>query len=161
MLHIVPQRFWLSVIEFTYMHTSRFSRASIVMILHSMRMTLFLCISYSYQHCIQPPIEATIMYNHLYMYWLDPMFLSLIPLFILLTLLWEGGCPPRPYKCHTLYVSHLFLGTINKKLNAAVVRTRKLHFFASLSSLSTIPIILWCSSTIRWAPSLTHQGAIC
>ena len=51
-----------------------------------------LCIIPLDKHCIQPPIKSTIMYHHLYMYWLDPMFWVLIPLFILLTLLWAWVC---------------------------------------------------------------------
>ena len=147
------------------MYPSISNRASIVMILHSMRIPLFLCISSLDQHCIQPPIEATIMYHHLYMYWSTPMFWAFIPLFILLKLLWAGICPPHPYTCHALYVSHPFFRTHNKKPKATIVRTRKLHFSVGLSSCSTIvtiiPMILWCPSTIRWAPSLTHQGEIC
>ena len=165
MLHIVSQRFWLSVIESIYMYTSRFSRASVVMILHSMRMPLFLCIISSYQHYIQPPIEATIMYHHLYMYWLAPMFWDLIPLFILLALLWAWVCLLHPYTCHTLYVSHPFFRTHNKKPKSIVAQTRKLHFSMGLSSLFVVvtitPMILWCTSAIRWAPALTHQGEIC
>ena len=55
-----------------------------------------------------------------------------------------------------------FWGTINKKPKSTMVRTRKIHFSAGISSLSnvvtTIPMILWCLSTIRWAHALTHQG---
>ena len=130
------------------MYTSSFSRASIV-ILHSMRMPLFLCISSSYQHCIQPPIEATIMYHHLYMYWSAPMLLSLIPLFILLTLLWAWVCLSRPYACHTLYVSHPFFKT-NKKTKSTIVRTRKLHFSMVLSSLPTIITIFPLTYGVHW-----------
>ena len=104
-----------------------------------MRMPLFLCISSSDHHCMQPPIEANIMHHYFYMYSLAPMFWALIPLFILLTLLWAWVCPPRPYTCHTLYVSHPLLGTINTKPKATVVRTRKGHFSTCLSSLSTLP----------------------
>ena len=144
------------------MYNSGFNKALVMMIFHSMRMPLFRCISSSYQHCIQPPIEATIMYHHLYMYWLDPMFWALIPLFILLTLLRAWVCPPHPYTCHTLYVSHPFFRTHNKKPKATIVQTRKLQLSTGISSLSTIvtiiPMILWCLSAIRWAPALTHQG---
>ena len=34
---------------------------------------------------------------------------------ILLTLSRAWVCPPRPYTCHTFYVSHQLLGTINIK----------------------------------------------
>ena len=97
------------------MYTLIFHRASVVMIFHSMGVSLFLCINSPYQHCIQPPIEATIMYHHLYMYWSTPMFWALIQLFILLTLLWAWVCPHHPSTCHTFYVSHPLLGTINIK----------------------------------------------
>ena len=99
-----------------------------------MRMPLFLCISSSYQHCIQPPIEATIMYHHLYMYWSAPMFWALIPLFIHLALLRAWVCLHRPYTCHT-FVSHPFFRTHNKKPDATIVWMRKLHFSPSLSGL--------------------------
>ena len=135
------------------------------MILHSKRMSLFICISSLDQHCIHPPIEATFMYHHLYIYWSTCMFWVLIPLFILLTLLQAWVCPPCPYTCHTLYVSHPFLRTHNKKPKDTIIWTRKINFSEGLSNLSTIvtiiPMILWCPSAIRWAPSLTHQGAIC
>ena len=164
MQHIVPQRFWLSVMESMYMYTSRSNKESVVMIFHSMRIPLFLCISSSYQHFILPSIKATIMYHHVYMYWSTPMFWALNPLFILLTLLRAWVCPPCPYTCHTLYVYHPFLRTHNKKPESIIVRIRKLHFYVGLSSLSTIvtiiPMILWCPSSMRWASSLTNQGAI-
>ena len=70
-----------------------------------------------------------------------PCFLALIPLFILLALLRAWVCPPCPYTCHTLYVSHPFLRTINKKPKATIVRTRKLHFFVGLSSLYIVVTI--------------------
>ena len=151
---------WVPPVLSTY----RSKRASIVMILHSMRIPLFLCISSSDQHCIHPPIDATIMYHHLYMYWSNPMFRSLISLFILLTLLWAWVCTPHPYTCLTLYVSHPFFRTI-KKPKSTIVQTTKLHFSMGLSSISTvvtiIQMILWCLSAIQWALSCTHQGEIC
>ena len=71
---------------------------------------------------------------------------------IILTSLRAWVCPPRPYTCHTLFVSHPLMGTILiQKPKSTMPQSRKHHLS---------PDILWCSSAIRWAPSLTHEAAI-
>ena len=95
------------------MQTSRSNRSSIVKILHFMRIPWVRCINSSDQYCIEPFIEATIMYQQLYM--IDSCFGSLDHT-IILTLLRAWVCPPCPYVCHILFVSHPLMGTnINTK----------------------------------------------
>ena len=65
-------------------YTSRFSRASFVVILHSMRIPLLLCTSYSFQF-----MYSTSHWGHHYilpvlsMYWSAALIWALIPIFIL------------------------------------------------------------------------------
>ena len=78
-----------------------------------------------------------------------PCFWALIPLFILLTLLQAWVCPPHPYTCNTLYVSHQFLRIITKQ-KSTIVRMRNLHLSIVFSSLSTIVTIFPWSYDVHW-----------
>ena len=90
------------------MYTSRSSRASVVMILHFMRVSLFLCIS-SLDHYLYSASHWGHHYVSSIVYILiSSHYLSLDPHFYFETLLRAWVCPPRPYTCLRLYVPHPF-----------------------------------------------------
>jgi len=108
------------------------------MIMHSMRIPLFLCITSSDQHCIQTPIEATIMYHHFYMYWSAPIFWALIPLFILLTLLWAWVC------LHHMPASSIYMSQTYNKKNLPYFE-RAIYTYPRVSAVSILlsPLFPW------------------
>ena len=125
------------------MYTYISSRASVVMILHSMRMSLFLCISSSYHymystshlgHHYVSPVVYVLINSH---------YLSLDPHYLFFDIVTSMGMPASSiYMSEIICTSSIFQNKYKPK--DTIVRMRRLHFYVVLSGLSTIITICIC-----------------